>query len=46
MRTFGWTSRESGGVKLRAWELCHPDESEAIRRGLDGFRFFGYSLGY
>jgi hypothetical protein len=25
---------------------CHHDESEAIRRGLDGFRFFGYSLGY
>jgi len=25
---------------------CHSDESEAIRRGLDGFRFFGYSLGY
>jgi alkanesulfonate monooxygenase SsuD/methylene tetrahydromethanopterin reductase-like flavin-dependent oxidoreductase (luciferase family) len=25
---------------------CHPDEQEAIRRGLDGFRFFGYSLGY
>ena len=25
---------------------CHPDEAEAIRRGLDGFRFFGYSLGY
>lgn len=25
---------------------CHPDESEAIRRGLDGFKFFGYSLGY
>ena len=25
---------------------CHPDEEEAIRRGLDGFRFFGYSLGY
>jgi hypothetical protein len=25
---------------------CHPDEGEAIRRGLDGFRFFGYSLGY
>ena len=25
---------------------CHPDESEAVRRGLDGFRFFGYSLGY
>jgi hypothetical protein len=25
---------------------CHPEESEAIRRGVDGFRFFGYSLGY
>src|SRR6516164_8600432 len=25
---------------------CHADEAEAIRRGLDGFRFFGYSLGY
>jgi alkanesulfonate monooxygenase SsuD/methylene tetrahydromethanopterin reductase-like flavin-dependent oxidoreductase (luciferase family) len=25
---------------------CHPDETEAVRRGLDGFRFFGYSLGY
>jgi alkanesulfonate monooxygenase SsuD/methylene tetrahydromethanopterin reductase-like flavin-dependent oxidoreductase (luciferase family) len=25
---------------------CHRDEDEAIRRGLDGFRFFGYSLGY
>ena len=25
---------------------CHSDEAEAIRRGLDGFRFFGYSLGY
>ena len=25
---------------------CHPDEAEAVRRGLDGFRFFGYSLGY
>ena len=25
---------------------CHDDEAEAIRRGLDGFRFFGYSLGY
>ena len=25
---------------------CHPEEDEAIRRGLDGFRFFGYSLGY
>ena len=25
---------------------CHREEAEAIRRGLDGFRFFGYSLGY
>jgi alkanesulfonate monooxygenase SsuD/methylene tetrahydromethanopterin reductase-like flavin-dependent oxidoreductase (luciferase family) len=24
----------------------HPDEQEAIRRGLDGFRFFGYSLAH
>jgi alkanesulfonate monooxygenase SsuD/methylene tetrahydromethanopterin reductase-like flavin-dependent oxidoreductase (luciferase family) len=24
----------------------HDDEQEAIARGLDGFRFFGYSLGY
>ena len=24
----------------------HEDEQEAIRRGLDGFRFFGYSLAY
>ena len=23
---------------------CHPDETEAIRRGLDGFRFFGYCV--
>jgi len=25
---------------------CQADEEEAVRRGLDGFRFFGYSLGY
>ena len=24
----------------------HPDEDEAKRRGLDGFRFFGYGLGH
>ena len=24
----------------------HPDEEEAKRRGLDGFRFFGYGLGH
>jgi hypothetical protein len=46
VRGFRWTSRESGGVKLCASELCHPDESKAIRRRVDGFRFSGYSLGY
>jgi alkanesulfonate monooxygenase SsuD/methylene tetrahydromethanopterin reductase-like flavin-dependent oxidoreductase (luciferase family) len=25
---------------------CHEDESEARRRGEDGFRFFGYGLGH
>ncbi len=25
---------------------CHPDRDEAVRRGLDGFRFFGYALGH
>jgi alkanesulfonate monooxygenase SsuD/methylene tetrahydromethanopterin reductase-like flavin-dependent oxidoreductase (luciferase family) len=25
---------------------CHEDEEEARRRGLDGFRFFGYGLGH
>jgi alkanesulfonate monooxygenase SsuD/methylene tetrahydromethanopterin reductase-like flavin-dependent oxidoreductase (luciferase family) len=25
---------------------CHEDEEEAARRGLDGFRFFGYGLGH
>ena len=24
----------------------HPDQDEAIRRGMDGFRFFGYALGH
>ena len=24
----------------------HPDRDEAMRRGIDGFRFFGYSLGH
>jgi hypothetical protein len=46
VRGFGLTSKESGGVKLCASELCHPDESEAIHRRVDGFCFFGYSLGY
>jgi len=26
--------------------MCHPDESVAIDRGLDGSHFFGYSLGH
>ncbi len=26
--------------------MCHQDEGEAIRRGLDGGHFFGFSLGY
>lgn len=25
---------------------CHPDEEEALRRGLDGFRFFGFGLNH
>ena len=25
---------------------CHPDADEARRRGLDGFRFFGYALAH
>jgi alkanesulfonate monooxygenase SsuD/methylene tetrahydromethanopterin reductase-like flavin-dependent oxidoreductase (luciferase family) len=25
---------------------CHPDEEEARRRGLDGFRFFRFALGH
>jgi alkanesulfonate monooxygenase SsuD/methylene tetrahydromethanopterin reductase-like flavin-dependent oxidoreductase (luciferase family) len=25
---------------------CHPDAEEARRRGADGFRFFGFALGY
>jgi alkanesulfonate monooxygenase SsuD/methylene tetrahydromethanopterin reductase-like flavin-dependent oxidoreductase (luciferase family) len=26
--------------------MCHRDEAEALRRGLDGGNFFGYSLGH
>jgi len=33
-------------VALVTGMSCHEDEQEAINRGLDGFRFFGYSLGY
>ena len=36
----------NANVALVTGMSCHRDEDEAIRRGLDGFRFFGYSLGY
>ena len=26
--------------------MCHPDEDEALRRGLEGANFFGYSLAH
>ena len=26
--------------------MCHPDEDEAVRRGLEGANFFGYSLAH
>ena len=26
--------------------MCHPDEDEAMRRGLEGANFFGYSLAH
>jgi alkanesulfonate monooxygenase SsuD/methylene tetrahydromethanopterin reductase-like flavin-dependent oxidoreductase (luciferase family) len=31
---------------LVAGMSVHHDEAEAVRRGLDGFKFFGYSLGF
>jgi alkanesulfonate monooxygenase SsuD/methylene tetrahydromethanopterin reductase-like flavin-dependent oxidoreductase (luciferase family) len=36
----------NANIALVTGMSCHTDEQEAIRRGLDGFRFFGYSLGY
>jgi alkanesulfonate monooxygenase SsuD/methylene tetrahydromethanopterin reductase-like flavin-dependent oxidoreductase (luciferase family) len=33
-------------IALVSGMSVHEDEQEAIHRGLDGFRFFGYSLGY
>jgi len=33
-------------VALVGGMMCHSDPDEAVRRGLDGFKFFGYSLGY
>jgi len=26
--------------------MCHDDANEAVRRGLEGFQFFGYALGH
>jgi alkanesulfonate monooxygenase SsuD/methylene tetrahydromethanopterin reductase-like flavin-dependent oxidoreductase (luciferase family) len=36
----------NANVALVSGLSVHPDEQEAIRRGLDGFKFFGYSLGH
>lgn len=36
----------NANVALVTGMSCHHDEAEAIRRGLEGFRFFGFSLGY
>lgn len=33
-------------IALVSGMSVHADAQEAVRRGLDGFRFFGYSLGY
>jgi alkanesulfonate monooxygenase SsuD/methylene tetrahydromethanopterin reductase-like flavin-dependent oxidoreductase (luciferase family) len=40
----GWSV--NANVALVSGMSCHPDEAEAISRGLDGFKFFGYSLGH
>jgi alkanesulfonate monooxygenase SsuD/methylene tetrahydromethanopterin reductase-like flavin-dependent oxidoreductase (luciferase family) len=36
----------NANVAMVAGFSCHPDAEEARRRGLDGFRFFGYALGH
>jgi alkanesulfonate monooxygenase SsuD/methylene tetrahydromethanopterin reductase-like flavin-dependent oxidoreductase (luciferase family) len=36
----------NANVALVSGLSVHPDEQEAIKRGLDGFKFFGYSLGH
>jgi len=36
----------NANIALVSGLSVHADEQEALRRGLDGFRFFGYSLGY
>ncbi len=40
----GWAV--NANVALVSGMSCHADGDEAIRRGLDGFKFFGYSLGH
>jgi hypothetical protein len=40
----GWSV--NANVALVSGMSCHRDEAEAQRRGLDGFKFFGYSLGH
>jgi len=40
----GWSV--NANVALVSGLSCHPDHDEAVRRGLDGFKFFGYSLGH
>jgi len=36
----------NANVALVSGMSVHDDEDEAVRRGLDGFRFFGYSLAH
>ena len=36
----------NASIAMVAGFSCHADEEEARRRGLDGFRFFGYALGH
>ncbi len=36
----------NANIALVSGMFCHPDQQEAIRRGMDGFQFFGYSLGH
>ena len=36
----------NANIAMVAGFSCHADEAEARRRGLDGFRFFGYALGH
>jgi alkanesulfonate monooxygenase SsuD/methylene tetrahydromethanopterin reductase-like flavin-dependent oxidoreductase (luciferase family) len=36
----------NANIAMVAGFSCHSDPEEARRRGLDGFRFFGYALGH